>query len=40
MATNTSGPPWKANFVEQDEGHYEVRVPESNGPDTDENGTN
>ena len=39
MATNTSGPQQKANFVEQDE-HDEVRVPESNGHDTDENSAN
>ena len=40
MATNTSSPQQKANFIEQDEEHDEVRVPESNGHDTGENGTN
>ena len=40
MATNTSDPQQKANFIEQDEEHDEVRVPETNGHDTDENGTN
>ena len=40
VATNTSRPQQKANFIEQDEEHDEVRVPESNGQDTGENGTN
>ena len=40
MATNTSSPQWKDNFIEQDEEHDEVRVPESNDHDTGENGTN
>ena len=40
VATNTSSPQQKANFVEQDEEHDEVRVPESNGHDTGENGAN
>ena len=40
MATNASSPQQKANFVEQDEEHDEVRVPESNGHDTGENGAN
>ena len=40
MATNTSSPQQKANFIEQDEEHDEVRVPESNGHDTSENGAN
>ena len=40
MATNTSSPQQKANFIEQDEEHDEVRVPESNGHDTGENGKN
>ena len=40
VATNTSGPQQKANFVEQDEEHDEVRVPESNGHDTGKNGAN
>ena len=40
MATNTSGLQQKANFIEQDEEHDEVRVPESNGHDTGKNGTN
>ena len=38
VATNTSGPQQKANFIEQDEEHDEVRVLESNGHDTSENG--
>ena len=38
VATNTSSPQQKANLVEQDEEHDEVRVPESNGHDTGENG--
>ena len=40
VATNTSSPQQKANFVEQEEEHDEVRIPESNGHDTGENGTN
>ena len=40
MATNTSGPQQKANFVEQDKDQDEVRVLESNGHDTGENGAN
>ena len=40
VATNTSSPQWKANFIEQDEEHDEIRVPESNGHDTGENGAN
>ena len=40
VATNTSSPQQKANFVEQDEEHDEVRVLESNGHDTGENGAN
>ena len=40
VATNTSSQQQEANFVEQDEEHDEVRVPESNGHDTSENGTN
>ena len=40
VAANTSSPQQKANFVEQDEEHDEVRVPESNGHDTGKNGTN
>ena len=40
MATNTPSQQQEANFIEQDEEHEEVRVPESNGHDTGENGTN
>ena len=40
MATNTSSLQQKANFVEQEEEHDKVRVPESNGHDTGENGAN
>ena len=40
VATNTSGPQQKANFIEQDEEHDEVRLLESNSHDTGENGTN
>ena len=40
MATNTSSLQQKANFIEQDGEHDEVRVPESNGQDTGENGAN
>ena len=39
MATNTSSPQQKANFIAQDEEHDEVRLLESNGHDTGENGT-
>ena len=40
MATNTSSLQQKANFIEQDGEHDEVRVPESNGHDISENGAN
>ena len=40
MATNTPSQQQEANFIEQDEEHDEVRVPESNGHDTSENGAN
>ena len=40
VATNTSSLQQKANFIEQDEEHDEVRVLKSNGHDTSENGTN
>ena len=40
MATNTSSQQQEANLIEQDEEDDEVRVPESNGHDTGENGTN
>ena len=40
VATNTSSLLQKANFVEQYEEHGEVRVLESNGHDTGENGAN
>ena len=40
VATNTSSPQQKPNFLEQDEKHNEVRVLESNGYDTGENGAN
>ena len=40
MATNTSSLQQKLNSVEQDEKHEEVRVPESNDYDTNENATN
>ena len=40
MATNTSSPQQITNFVEQDDKHDEVRVPESNGHDTGKNGAN
>ena len=40
MATNTSSPQQKANFVHQDEEHDKGRVPESNGHDIGENGAN
>ena len=40
MATNTSSPQQETNFIEQDEEHDEVRVPESNGHDTGKNGAN
>ena len=40
VATNTPSQQQEANLVEQDEEDDEVRVPESNGHDTSENGTN
>ena len=40
VATNTPSQQQEANFAEQDEEDDEVRVPESNGHDTSENGTN
>ena len=40
MATNTSSLQQEANFIEQDDEDDEVRVPESNGQDTGEYGTN
>ena len=40
MATNTSSPQQEANFIEQDDEGDEVKVPESNGQDTGEYGTN
>ena len=40
MATNTPSQQQEANFIEQDEEDDEVRVLESNGHDTGENGTN
>ena len=40
MATNTPSQQQKTNFIEQDEEDVEVRIPESNGLDTGENGTN
>ena len=40
MAINTSSLQQKPNFIEQDEEHDEVRVLESNGNDTGENGAN
>ena len=40
MATNTPSQQQEANFIEQDEEDDEVRVPESNGHDTGENGAN
>ena len=40
VATNTSSPQQKTNFIEQDDKQDEVRVPESNGHDTSENGAN
>ena len=39
VATNTSSLQQKANLIEQDEEHDEVRVPESNGQDTGTYGT-
>ena len=39
VATNTPSQQQQANFIEQDEEHDEVRVLESNGHDTSENGT-
>ena len=40
VATNTSSLQQKTNFIEQDDEHDEVRVPESNGHDTGKNGIN
>ena len=40
VATNTSSLQQKTNFIDQDEEHDEVRVLESNGHDTSENGAN
>ena len=40
VATNTPSQQQEANFTEQDEKDDEVRVPESNGHDTSENGAN
>ena len=40
MVTNTPSQQQEANFVEQDEEDDEIRVLESNGHDTGENGTN
>ena len=40
VATNTPSQQQEANFIEQDEEHDEVRIPESNGHDTGKNGTN
>ena len=40
VATNTSSPQQKANLIEQDEEHDEVRVLQSNGHDTGEKGSN
>ena len=40
VATNTSSLQQKVNFIEQDEEHDEVRVPESNGFDTGKKGAN
>ena len=40
VATNTPSQQQEANLIEQDEEDDEVRVPESNGHDTSENGTN
>ena len=40
MATNTSSPQWTTNFIEQDDEHDEVRVPQSKGHDTGENSAN
>ena len=40
VAINTSSLQQKTNFIEQDDEHDEVRVLESNGHDTSENGTN
>ena len=39
VATNTSSPQQEANFLEQDKEDNEVRVPDSNGQDTDVYGT-
>ena len=40
MATNTSSLQQTPNFIEQDDEHDEVRVPESDGHDTSENSAN
>ena len=40
VATNTSSLQWTTNFIEQDDEHDEIRVPESNGLDTGENSAN
>ena len=40
VATNTSSPQQKVNSIEQGEEHDEEKVPESNGHDTSEKGTN
>ena len=40
VATNTSSLQQKTNFIEQDEEHDDIRVPESNVYDTGENSTN
>ena len=40
IATNIPSQQQEANFIEQDEEDDEVRVPESNGHDTGENGAN
>ena len=40
VATNTPSQQQKTDFVEQEDEDVEVRVPESNGHDTGENGTN
>ena len=40
VATNTSSPQQKTNFIEQDDKDNEIRVLESNGQDTGEYGAN
>ena len=40
LATNTSSQQRKPNFIEQDEEHDEIRIPESNDQDTSKNGAN